>query len=534
MADWLPKLKRSTPRFQRDDPSDGLDLLPFVHEKQSGMLSPEAQARIIADFTATLEDLLQLLQTSLGAQSAVLLWAGPGKAQWLCYRSASACRQLRPGPFPWGSGVLGALKGRDKIVISDYRSNAPAIPYLNSSSEVGSFYACAVNDSDQHEAGRCALLCVDRQKSGRWTESEQTLIETVAQLIRSGYMQARDHLLADFERRSLQQAFNGLKILNTSLDIDSVHHTTAGAIAAIARVDQVAIAMVEGEQLRFAYLSNKQTKDLSACHFPLVDSLVGQAVKYRQRFLRAAGAASAPVVNGCALFDAYGSVLVVPLVQEQEPVSAVLLVATAAVDSFSAHSIDLIQMIADQVAIRIDLAQAHEQISRMTLTDALTGIANRRAFERGLAAMYERALRRHSPFSLIIGDIDLFKRINDSYGHPFGDQVIKQVAGQLSEVVRGGDLAARIGGEEFAVLLEDSDRAGAFEVAERLRTRVSRLQLHCAGERVPLSISLGLVAFPADTEEAQALLNFADRALYRAKKAGRNRTICWDSNFASS
>lgn len=534
MADWLPRLKRSNAWIQRDEPPGGLDLLPFLHEQQSGMLGPETQGWIIAAFTTALEDQLQLLRTAIAAQSAVLLWAVPGNLQWYCYRCASICPQLRRGPFSWGSGILGALKGRDEVVISDYRPNSPAIPYLTSVCQVEAFYACALNESQQNEASRFALLCVDRQKSGRWTEAEQELIGTVAQLIRSSYFQARDHLLADFERRSLQQAFNGLKILNTSLDIDSVHRTTAAAIAALVRVDQVAIAMVENDRLRFAYFSNDPTEDFYDHHFPLVDSLVGQAVKYRQRFARSVTAASAPVVNGCAHFEAYGSVLVVPLLQEQEPVSAVLLVASVPADTFSAHSIDLIQMIADQVAIRIDLAQAHEQINRMTLTDALTGIANRRAFERGLAAMHERALRRDSPFSLIIGDIDLFKQINDSYGHPFGDQVIKQVAGQLGEVVRGVDLAARIGGEEFAVLLEDSDRAGAFEVAERLRTRISRLQLHCASEPVQLTISLGLVSFPGDTREAEMLLTYADRALYRAKKAGRNRSICWDSTFASS
>ena len=141
--------------------------------------------------------------------------------------------------------------------------------------------------------------------------------------------------------------------------------------------------------------------------------------------------------------------------------------------------------------------------------------------------MYERARRRVGPFSLIICDIDLFKRVNDTYGHPFGDQVILQVARQLKEVVRTGDLAARIGGEEFAVLLEDTGLAGALDVAERLRKKVEKLSLFSQGEAVPVTISLGVTEFPLDTDNQETLFNYADQALYHAKESGRNRSVCW-------
>ena len=141
--------------------------------------------------------------------------------------------------------------------------------------------------------------------------------------------------------------------------------------------------------------------------------------------------------------------------------------------------------------------------------------------------MYERARRRSGSFSLIICDIDLFKKVNDIYGHPFGDKVIQQVAKQLNEVVRTGDLAARIGGEEFAILLEDTGRDGAFDVAERVRKRVQQLELLSQGKTVSVSISAGLAAFPQDTDNQEKLFNCADQALYQAKEKGRNQTICW-------
>nr|WP_224747068.1 GGDEF domain-containing protein [Pelovirga terrestris] len=191
-------------------------------------------------------------------------------------------------------------------------------------------------------------------------------------------------------------------------------------------------------------------------------------------------------------------------------------------------------MISAQVAIKVELAGSHEQINQLTVTDGLTGIANRRAFERALEVMHQRALRRESAFSLIICDIDLFKKINDTCGHPFGDQVIRQVAAEMKAVVRSGDLAARIGGEEFAVLLEDTDSKGAAEVAERLRDRVEKKQLRHQGVLWPVTISIGVAAFPGDTGDTEKLINYADQALYRAKESGRNRTVVWSDAIRGS
>ena len=189
----------------------------------------------------------------------------------------------------------------------------------------------------------------------------------------------------------------------------------------------------------------------------------------------------------------------------------------------------MISVIASQVAIKIELARSHDQIQQMAITDPLTGIANRRAFQRAFSAMYERAKRRSTSFSLIICDIDLFKRINDTYGHSFGDQVIQYIATLLDDVVRTGDLAARIGGEEFTVLLEDTGLTGAYDVAERLRKKVESAPLYFEGVAVPVTISLGVAAFPQDTDNHETLFNYADQALYRAKEGGRNRSVCWSA-----
>lgn len=183
--------------------------------------------------------------------------------------------------------------------------------------------------------------------------------------------------------------------------------------------------------------------------------------------------------------------------------------------------------------LRLALETANQRLKRLVAVDALTGIANRRHFDRALDRELRRARRERQPLSLIFLDLDEFKRFNDSCGHTQGDEVLKRVALTLDETFRrGGDLVARYGGEEFAVVLPgvDARRAGLY--AERLRRRVWRLAITHAGSQVSdrITISAGVATVTPHVPgfidaTADALLRAADQALYRAKCQGRNR-VC--------
>lgn len=155
-------------------------------------------------------------------------------------------------------------------------------------------------------------------------------------------------------------------------------------------------------------------------------------------------------------------------------------------------------------------------------TDHLTGLANRRRFERQLEREVGRTLRFEHPFTLLMIDIDNFKRVNDDFGHNAGDEAIRRIGRVLREGTRGIDLAARIGGEEFAVLLVETDQAGGIEVAERLRIAIRSLTIPLAGQ---ITASFGVAECCAGAQTAEELLQAADAALYEAKRAGRDRVI---------
>jgi two-component system, cell cycle response regulator len=155
-------------------------------------------------------------------------------------------------------------------------------------------------------------------------------------------------------------------------------------------------------------------------------------------------------------------------------------------------------------------------------TDHLSGLPNRRRLERQLEQEISRTQRYGHPFSLLILDIDNFKKVNDTFGHEYGDEVIRVLAKALQEGIRGIDLAARIGGEEFAIILTETPLEKAIEVAERLRIAIRGVQIPTVGS---ITVSLGVAEAPTCALTARELLACADAALYSAKDLGRDRVI---------
>ncbi len=159
-------------------------------------------------------------------------------------------------------------------------------------------------------------------------------------------------------------------------------------------------------------------------------------------------------------------------------------------------------------------------------TDHLTGLANRRRFERQLGREIERTSRYGHPFCLLLLDIDDFKKVNDTFGHEVGDEAIRQLANTLQKGIRGVDLAARIGGDEFALLLTEADAARGFEIADRLRLTIKATEIPTAGSvNTRITASFGIAESPSGAKTAPELLSCADAALYEAKHQGRDRVI---------
>ena len=175
------------------------------------------------------------------------------------------------------------------------------------------------------------------------------------------------------------------------------------------------------------------------------------------------------------------------------------------------------------------LAQSQALLRELSTRDSLTGLLNYREFQRQLTEEAERSRRYGRPFSLLMLDIDHFKAINDTYGHLAGDKALRGLAALIRAEVRPTDIVARYGGEEFVLVLPETDGPGALTLAERLRARVAGHAISVtADQTASLTVSIGLASYPDETDSVQKLVSAADRALYAAKSAGRNRVCRWD------
>jgi diguanylate cyclase (GGDEF)-like protein len=190
---------------------------------------------------------------------------------------------------------------------------------------------------------------------------------------------------------------------------------------------------------------------------------------------------------------------------------------------FSRDDVETATLLAGHAGVALENARLHRIVERQALVDDVTGLANRRRAEEALAAELSRAERFESPVALVLADLDDFKAVNDRHGHQAGDVVLRAVADVLAASVREVDLAARWGGEEFLVLLPETDAEGAVGVAERVRAALAERDILLAtGEEARITASFGVASFPPALSSDE-LVARADEALYRAKRAGKDR-----------
>ena len=188
--------------------------------------------------------------------------------------------------------------------------------------------------------------------------------------------------------------------------------------------------------------------------------------------------------------------------------------------------VELIARVRNMLRLRtrqLELSRANQKLAVMATTDDLTKLANRRYILQTLAHECERSRRYSRPFSLAMIDVDHFKRVNDTYGHDVGDEVLRTLSTVLVRVFRNVDCVGRLGGEEFAVCLPETDLCGAKRACDRLQIELVTAPVEVNGEPVSITASIGLASFDRDTGTPESLLKRADELLYEAKRNGRNR-----------
>jgi diguanylate cyclase (GGDEF)-like protein len=514
-----------------DNPKRIQDTLPAYEALDENRRDKKTLMEIIpASFNAQLEIILQALDLS-----TVVLLLPDRENQGMRLRSIATTRDdIITGSYPLGVGITGAfLRDVDEVSIAPVKEGYAGLPYYRNKKGVGSIFAIKVLESggENIPVGKkkmAGLLVVDRVNEESWDDFELTFLKRAAYKIALDIEMGREFQAMHNEHDDFQRVCVGLRELNRALGIESVLEAATKAVSALIAIDFLAISLVQKDKHKIVMAEGEKTGHLLDREYPKDDGLIGQVIKlgcplpvgFRYR-------GPAPVFSDNELLSGYESLLIMPLRKEDGETIGALTIASRKPGVITPVHLDILALIADQIAVKIDLGQAHEQISKLAITDGLTGLSNHRTFQHGLEMMLERAERQNHKLCLILCDIDFFKKINDNYGHPFGDQVLKKVSAILGNAVRKIDLAARYGGEEFAIVLEKSDESGGHQMAERIRKEVSSLVLQHAKGRVKVTMSFGFASFPGDAKEKQDLIDRADKALYHAKETGRNRSVSW-------
>ncbi len=311
--------------------------------------------------------------------------------------------------------------------------------------------------------------------------------------------------------------------IRSSLELTSILQTTVNEVGRALGAQHSALSVeVEHGVPPLTTCFFRDSVDEEGCGAELLSDLNAYGVRLRGRL-------KAYVQDGSGMAGAQDSrpVAAVPLIYRERTMGVLMINSDDPTRVWQENEILLMRTVADQVAVAVNHARLYQEMQQQALTDALTGCYNRRSFEMQLERDLHLATRMKQPVSLVMIDIDYFKRINDTYGHDAGDAALRLIADALREELRGVDTAVRYGGEEFAVILPQANLEGAWLVAERLRARIEGITLS-KGERI--TASLGVASFPQHAGTRELLVTTADRALYQAKRTGRNR-ICTPSDL---
>lgn len=231
-------------------------------------------------------------------------------------------------------------------------------------------------------------------------------------------------------------------------------------------------------------------------------------------------------VSSKKIFESLDPEIVIPL-KSKNSINGLIFIGKKLIESaYTSAEISFLHQLSRFASIAVE----NSRLYRMATLDRMTGLFVHHYFQERLAEEIKRSERNKSPLTLIMADLDNFKRINDSYGHQTGDIMLKDIAKIIHKNIRSFDIAARYGGEEFAIILTDTDIDAAYQIAERLRRKVEEAVFPGASVPLKITISIGIYQFdPKEDKNKDSLIKKADTALYKAKSSGKNLVVIHDS-----
>jgi two-component system, cell cycle response regulator len=474
-----------------------------------------------------LDAYIQFMRHRLDAYTiAVLFPTTDGGFKIRKYDSKSDCINADAVIYP-GKGVLGSFlkDGLKQLNLHDIVSDSMTLYYYCRDAGIRSLMASPIAADDGVERG---TVIVDSTEQKHFSDDDHAYLATVARLIGLSVYYAYVYNGHKLEHQRIAAMSTIEKDFFQNLKIDAILDKIIEIIPFAISCDRISVSLRNPDKVtatvRRAW--GAQAEAFSGLTFSFKDkSLAG--LLYTKNIVLSRNFANDRIetryAEGEPASDELLSFLAYPIGVD-ECMGSVLL-ESARKDAFTEAKRDLLGRIATSAGLAIVKLQLYEQAQNLATHDGLTGLINHREFQSSLKAEITRSVRYNDPLSLVLCDIDFFKKINDNHGHPFGDIVLKEIASNLKTNIRDGvDIAARYGGEEFALILAKTDGPTAKETVERIREFIADSVYKTQhGEDLHVTMSFGIAVYGQHAKQLDQLISKADKALYRAKEKGRNR-----------
>jgi len=376
-----------------------------------------------------------------------------------------------------------------------------------------------------------AILTIGSKRYGKlYTVEDIDLMESVISLVAAGMEKEHFHERLQEQDKELSIINRLTGIVTSSVNIQDIFEGFAQELKKVVDLDYASIALIEGDRLHILALSG-QVRSVRRVgeRIPLKGTTTEWVAEHKKSLYEVNLEQHSRFWTARHyIHEGICSIIHLPLVVRDEVIGS-LVIASCHPHAYSIKQIRLLERLALQIATPVENSQLYARAEQRSRIDELTGLFNRRHFEERLKEEIARHSRHGNAFSLLMLDLDFFKTYNDMYGHPSGDRLLNQMGEIISGSIRNADQAFRYGGDEFAVILPQTDTGDAHAVAERVRESVAA---EMEARQVAVTCSIGLASYPADGVMSGELVNTADTALYYAKSTGGNRTYLSSKIFS--
>lgn len=471
-----------------------------------------------------LDEYLALIRARLDCHTAAVFFP-TADGGYKIRRFVSECDYINSDAVIYpGMGVIGSFlkDGLKQLNLQEIVSDSMTLYYYSKDAGIRSLMASPIV---AHGVERGTVI-VDSTQKKNFSDEDHVYLSHIASVLGQTVYYAYLYNEHRLEYQSLVSMSTIEKDFFVNLDMEAILDRMVEIIPFAIACDRLTISVRDGDanQAVIRRVWGEHTQGLLDKSFSLEEkSLVGLLYTKNICFYRdfSEHHYERRYFDGEPANREFGSFMAFPFGVDQ--CKGALLLESYRLQAFTPTHRTLLTRLATSVGLAVEKIQILETANALATRDGLTGLYNHRQFQSMLKDEVTRASRYADSVALVLCDIDFFKKVNDTYGHPFGDTVLKGVAAQLQENVREVDTAARYGGEEFALILARSNTAHALETAQRIRAIIAERTFRHMNEKVPVTMSFGVAVYGEHANSIDSLIKKADKALYRAKKGGRNR-----------